>query len=223
VLYQLSYLGILWKNGRYCSVFLARVNGKIGAFDDVTNGRWIMPINYKRLSKTIAHALRHAPEQYDLTLDEEGWVPVDDLLAVLRSRRRAWRSLSESDLVATMAGANKQRYELADGKIRAYYGHSVPQPIRHTPTEPPLVLYHGTAPATAAIIRAEGLKSMNRQHVHLSTDQETARIVGARRAQQPVILEIQAEAAHQDGIAFYRGNEDVWLAENIPPKYIKKP
>jgi putative RNA 2'-phosphotransferase len=204
-------------------VFLARVNGKTSAFDDVTDGRCIMPINYKRLSKTIAHALRHAPEQYDLTLDEKGWVPVDDLLAVLRARRRAWRELDESDLVAMMAGATKQRYELADGKIRAYYGHSVPQPIRHTPAEPPPILYHGTAPATAALILEEGLKSMNRQHVHLSSDQETARIVGARHAPQPVLLEIQAAAAHQDGIAFYRGNEDVWLAEDIPPKYIKKP
>ena len=32
-----------------------------------------------QLSKTISHALRHAPEQYGLTLDSEGWVATQDL------------------------------------------------------------------------------------------------------------------------------------------------
>jgi len=29
-----------------------------------------------RLSKTVAHALRHEPWLYELELDEEGWTPV---------------------------------------------------------------------------------------------------------------------------------------------------
>ncbi len=180
-------------------------------------------MDYKRLSKTISRALRHAPEAYALELDEQGWVSVDALLAALRPRRREWQNLSEQDLIEMMANADKRRYELADGKIRAFYGHSIPQIIQRTPVEPPPVLYHGTAPRTAAIILEEGLKSMNRQHVHLSTDQETARRVGTRHAAQPVILEVSALEAHRAGIAFYRGNEDIWLAENIPPTYIKKP
>jgi putative RNA 2'-phosphotransferase len=64
---------------------------------------------------------------------------------------------------------------------------------------------------------------MNRQHVHLSTDQATARMVGMRHASQPVILEIQALEAHRAGIAFYKGNEDIWLSDDVPPDFIKKP
>ena len=30
-------------------------------------------MDYKRLSKSISHALRHHPEEYSLTLDAEGW------------------------------------------------------------------------------------------------------------------------------------------------------
>jgi len=42
-------------------------------------------MDYKRLSKTISHALRHRPEIYGLELDAEGWTPVEDLLAALRT------------------------------------------------------------------------------------------------------------------------------------------
>ncbi len=39
-----------------------------------------MPLDDIALSKTIAHALRHAPWLYELELDGEGWVPLDSLV-----------------------------------------------------------------------------------------------------------------------------------------------
>jgi putative RNA 2'-phosphotransferase len=177
----------------------------------------------KRLSKTISHALRHHPEEYGLTLDAEGCTPVEDLLAALSARRRVWRDLSESDLDQMMAQADKQRYEKRDGKIRAFYGHSMPDKIQKPEAVPPPVLYHGTAPNKAELILREGLKSMNRQYVHRSTDQATAQCVGARHSPTLVILEIRAVAAHEVGIAFYPGNEDIWLADTIPPEFILDP
>ena len=49
------------------------------------------PSEYTRLSRTIAHALRHAPEQYGIALDAEGWTGLDVLLDVLRQKRPACR------------------------------------------------------------------------------------------------------------------------------------
>jgi putative RNA 2'-phosphotransferase len=106
-------------------------------------------MDYKRLSKTISRALRHDPAAYGMELDVEGWVQVDDLLAALRCRHRDWRELDEVDLEKMMERAEKQRYEIQDGKIRAYYGHSVPEKIEKSSAEPPSVLFHGTAPETA--------------------------------------------------------------------------
>ncbi|MBN2306027.1 MAG: RNA 2'-phosphotransferase [Anaerolineae bacterium] len=180
-------------------------------------------INYKRLSKTIARALRHAPGDYGLELDSEGWTPVEDLLTTLRKRRREWRALSEADLAQMIEQSDKQRYELRDGHIRAYYGHSMPERIEKPRAEPPETLYHGTSPESAANIRRDGLKSMRRQYVHLSADQETALQVGRRHSAEPVILEIQALEAHWAGIAFYHGNDDVWLADTIPPQFVTIP
>jgi putative RNA 2'-phosphotransferase len=177
-------------------------------------------MDYKRLSKTISRALRHAPEDFGLELDAEGWTPVAALLAALRPRRREWRELNEVDLETMIAQADKKRYEIRDGKIRAYYGHSIPDKIERPPAEPPPVLYHGTSPEKAQIILRDGLKSMSRQHVHLSSDQQTAQKVGLRHSPKPVILEINAADAHRAGVAFYVGNEDVWLSEAIPPAFI---
>lgn len=40
-------------------------------------------MNYIELSKEISYALRHAPWEYELELDEEGFVPISQLLDAL--------------------------------------------------------------------------------------------------------------------------------------------
>lgn len=173
-----------------------------------------------RLSKTISHALRHQPEAYGLQLDPEGWVAVDELLATLRQRQKAWRNIDIADLTTIIAESAKQRFELRDGNIRALYGHSLPEKIEKSLTIPPSVLYHGTTPQVIDAIRKEGLKPMSRQYVHLSADEQTARLVALRRTRQPVILHIAALQAYKQGINFYLGNENIWLADTIPPTFI---
>lgn len=180
-----------------------------------------MDENLVRLSKTISHALRHKPEEYGLTLDPEGWVPVEDLLAALRRRRGTWRAISLADITSIIAESEKQRFELHDGKIRAFYGHSTAGKVEKQPGVPPDTLYHGTTAQAATTIRREGLRSMKRQYVHLSTDERTARVVALRRTGQPVILRVNARKAYEQGIKFYPGNEDVWLADSIPPEFIR--
>jgi putative RNA 2'-phosphotransferase len=181
-----------------------------------------MSVDYKQLSKTLAHALRHAPWVYELELNEQGWCDTAAVLSALHERRK-WRSITFADLEHIIATQQKRRYELRggeSGQIRALYGHSIHAKIVKEAAEPPEILYHGTAPETAMLIRQEGLKPMRRQYVHLSADVETAQQVGSRKAGQPVLLQIQAQAAYQQGILFYRGNELVWLADTVPAKYI---
>jgi len=56
--------------------------------------------NYIFLNKVVSHALRHEPWMYELELDDEDWVSVEDILAVLRADKSAWINLCEDDLVA---------------------------------------------------------------------------------------------------------------------------
>ena len=166
-----------------------------------------MKIDERRLSKAVARALRHKPWLYELELDSEGWTPIAALLEGLRNHSRQWRQLEERNLAQMVAGQTKRRYEMSNGRIRALYGHSIEAKIRKETAVPPLTLYHGTAPQTAEIIFRDGLKPMNRQYVHLSTDMDMAAQVGRRKNRTPVILHILAKQAYQQGIAFYRGNE----------------
>ncbi len=180
------------------------------------------PIDFRRLSKFTARVLRHEPWLYELELDDEGWVPLPEFLSAVRGRK-VWRQVGESDLHHMVRVSDKKRYEISDGRIRAFYGHSVARRLSKETAEPPPVLYHGTAPEVVDAIRADGLRPMGRQFVHLSSDAETARQVGRRKARSPVILEVQALPAHLAGVRFYLGNNMVWLADHVPPRFITLP
>lgn len=172
--------------------------------------------NLTDLSRTVAHALRHEPELYGITLDPEGWVAVPDLIAALHGRAKKWRAVEAADLDRMIATATKKRYEIVDGHIRAFYGHSQAVTGREPHPAPPAILYHGTTPAAAESIRATGLQPQRRQFVHLSTSTDTATIVARRRTATPVIFRVDTAAAVAAGVAFYFSNEDTWMAEPIP-------
>ena len=174
-----------------------------------------------KLSRTVSHALRHAPEEYDLLLDSSGWVEISILLSALKKNNSRWNDLSRDDLDLMAAAGEKQRYEITDSHIRAIYGHSVSTPIEYEEKEPPDALYHGTTNEFAELILEQGLKSMKRQYVHLSADVSTALQVALRRTSKPIFLKIDANAAFRDGIKFYKVDNNVWLAKVIDKKYIK--
>jgi putative RNA 2'-phosphotransferase len=177
--------------------------------------------DYQRLSKTIAFALRHKPWLYELELDAEGWTTVESLLAALAESRHDWQALTEADLHKMIRRADKQRFEIRDGRIRALYGHSLANSVHKTPTIPPPKLFHGTTQHALTQILAEGLHPMRRQFVHFSMDLSLAQAVAQRHSQQTVMLSIAAERAYTKGVQFYRGNEKVWLADFVPPEFIE--
>jgi putative RNA 2'-phosphotransferase len=181
-----------------------------------------MSERFERLSRTIAHALRHRPERYGLELDKDGWTPLEALIAAL-TRDSQWASLRADDIHAMMAAAGKQRYEIRGSHIRAIYGHSLEAKIGHTPAVPPDRLFHGTTGTALAGIRLHGLRPMRRQYVHLSMDTAAAAEVAARRTATPVIVTVDAGAAHRDGVAFYCGGGKVWLAGGVAEKYLAFP
>lgn len=173
------------------------------------------------LSKALSHALRHEPWLYELELDDEGWASFDAVLAAVREQRDEWRDLSRMDVERMIESSAKRRHEISGGRIRALYGHSVPGKLRREPATPPAILFHGTSPDAASLIACDGLRPMSRQYVHLSVDVATAREVGRRKSRVPVLFEIDADAARESGVAFYTGNDKVWLADVVPARFLR--
>jgi putative RNA 2'-phosphotransferase len=173
------------------------------------------------ISKFLSFVLRHNPQAIGITLDAEGWVVVDELLAAAaRHGHRFTRQLLE-DVVATN---DKKRFAFSpDGLlIRANQGHSVEVDLGLVPVEPPELLYHGTVERFLDSIREKGLVRGMRHHVHLSADRETAGRVGQRRG-RPLVLVVEAAFMHRDGHRFYRSENGVWLTETVPPAYLRFP
>jgi putative RNA 2'-phosphotransferase len=172
------------------------------------------------LSKAVSQALRHDPTSYGLTLDDSGAVEIQDLVAALKRVNVGWVALDEKRIREMVEHSGKRRHEIVGSRIRALYGHSTPERLSKCLASPPELLYHGTDAAAANRILAEGLRPMGRQYVHLSADVQTAQAVGRRKDEDPVILRIAAQRAHEQGVMFYQGNETVWLADYVPVAFI---
>ncbi|MEM7126063.1 MAG: RNA 2'-phosphotransferase [Chloroflexota bacterium] len=177
-------------------------------------------MSIKRISKFLSLVLRHKPEQIGLRLDVAGWADVPELI---RLARQAGVDLNEELLVEVVQNNDKQRFALSpDGqRIRANQGHSIDVTLGLKSIEPPETLYHGTATRFLEAILQEGLKPGNRQHVHLSSDVETAIKVG-RRHGKPTVLVVQAGPMARAGYLFYRSDNGVWLTDYVSPQYLEQ-
>lgn len=174
-----------------------------------------------QISKTLSYWLRHKPEDGELTLDAAGWTPVDAVLNALDSKGLAIDAGRLGDIVASN---DKKRFELSDDgqRIRARQGHSVKVEGDWTVQAPPDELYHGTVKGFLDAIMEQGLRPMNRHHVHLSADVGTAAKVGQRRG-EPVILTIDAKAMARSGATFMLTGNGVWLVEAVAPEFLSYP
>lgn len=178
-------------------------------------------IDLTKLSKAVSRALRHQPWLFELELDDQGWTRAEDLLSALRKESPDWTNLDMSDLRMMIAAAAKPRHEIQGQMIRALYGHSTPGAVVMAPSAPPRELFHGTSPESTRSILTGGLLPMGRQYVHMSKDPPTAFLVGSRKSPDPVILSIDAASANSTGVIFFRGNDMVWLANHVPPEFIR--
>jgi putative RNA 2'-phosphotransferase len=174
----------------------------------------------ERLSRLVSHALRHEPWLYELELDDEGWVSIEALLVAIHEQGPQWSQVDRDELTEMIASSAKRRHEIDGERIRALYGHSVPGRVVKIEADPPAQLFHGTSPRAWAAIQHTGLRPMDRQYVHLSTDIATAEQVGRRKSTTPVILAVEAGRAQAAGNRFWRGNELVWLADYVPSSFI---
>jgi putative RNA 2'-phosphotransferase len=177
--------------------------------------------DYVKISKFISLVLRHSPEAIHLNMDKNGWVYIQELIDNANKYKKLELTL---DFIKTVVETNdKQRFKISDDgkKIRANQGHSITVDLELECKIPPDILYHGTATRFLGSIMKDGLKPMKRQYVHLSRTEEIALTVGKRHG-KPIVLYIDTKKMHEEGYKFYLSENQVWLVEEVPIKYIKK-
>lgn len=172
----------------------------------------------KGLGRYLSYVLRHNPAELHLELEAGGWVSTRALLLALQASRP---DTTMDDLRGVVREDSKGRFSMSDDgeRFRANQGHSVEVDLDLVAKDPPPVLYHGTSADLLPTLLGEGLRKMQRHHVHLSADPATALQV-ARRRPHPVVLVVGSGRMAADGVPFFLSTNGVWLVESVSPAYL---
>lgn len=179
-------------------------------------------MNDKQITKTskfLSLVLRHKPQTIGIELDKNGWTNVDTLILKMN---HFGKKVDMQILEEVVEKNNKKRFKFSEDKtkIRANQGHSIEIELNYKPKTPPDILFHGTASKNVGIILSKGLKKMNRHHVHLSLDIETATNVGQRHG-KPIIFVVKSKEMSEKGFEFFVSDNGVWLTESVPVEFLE--
>jgi putative RNA 2'-phosphotransferase len=173
-----------------------------------------------RLSRFLALVLRHRAHEFDLKVDDEGFVSIEALLDVIRSQN-GMDGVVRENLEAIAREGDRRRYEISGDFIRATYGHSFRRPIRYQEVAPPDRLFVSVPTAQIPHVRVTGLRPEDRQYLHLSGTEEEAREIGDRRNVEHVVVTVLAGEAAVAGIPFHRPTEGLYLTTQLPPRFLE--
>ncbi|TFF88996.1 MAG: RNA 2'-phosphotransferase [Promethearchaeota archaeon] len=180
-----------------------------------------MKKEYVKISKFLSYILRHNPYKYDLKLDKRGFTSLSRIIRILNHRFKDF-NINKQLLQKIIQKSDKERFQIIGERIRALYGHSIPEQIQMEPIkEVPKFLYHGTTKKAFLQIKEQGLKNKSRQYVHLSNNIDDAIKVGKRRTNKPIILLIDTQKAKKASVKFYKSG-DIYLSNFVPPEFIEK-
>lgn len=174
------------------------------------------------VGRTMAGVLRHFPRRFRLDMDEHGWVKLYSFVEAVRARRRDFRWLRVHHIQAIVETDEKGRYQIKSGLIRATYGHSIDVDLDLPTDNIPDKLYYPTTEEEIDILLENGLKPADRRKVHLSKSKKDAEIAGRFRVNNPVIIEVDAKKAIEDGIVIKRAGNTVFIVDEVPNKYLSK-
>ena len=178
------------------------------------------PEDAERLSRFLALVLRHRAHNFDLEVDDEGFVSIDDLLDVIDEEHRALDWVEFEHIEALTKTEGRQRFQVKDDRVRATYGHSFRRPINYPSAEPPAELYVGVLSAKLPELRAKGLLPTGRQYVHLSESSTEAEEIGRHQGDDSMVVTVQAGKAAKEGVQFHHPTRGLYLVNKLASKYL---
>ncbi|EAR94249.1 RNA 2'-phosphotransferase, Tpt1/KptA family protein (macronuclear) [Tetrahymena thermophila SB210] len=189
------------------------------------------------LSKKLAWLLRHGAEKEGLNMGSDGYVLLQEIMS-----RNDFSTITFDKVKSVVDNNDKKRFEMIqkehNGKIewfiRASQGHTISSindeelldKISLDVASSLGIVVHGTYKQFWEPISKEGLKTMQRNHIHFAIgypgDKE---VISGMRKTCDVYIEIDLVKAINDGIDFFMSKNNVVLTSGInkvlPPKYFK--
>lgn len=170
----------------------------------------------------LRYMLGHRPDEFGLVADQDGFVPIKDLLWALHEEE-GWTGVREGQLQSLVRAPEDSTFEIEGKNIRLAQDESELPKEAFPEVQPPMQLYFAARNKSYPAIYEYGLKGEARPWVVLCPDREMALRIGRRRDPDPILLIIKAENAARKGVVFTRPLELIFLAEEIRPEFFHNP
>ena len=178
-----------------------------------------LPRQLESLARMLTYILGHRPDEFGLVLSEEGFIPIKHLLQAL-SAEPGWGFVRRYHLDQVAGLMSPPGFEIVAEQIRAIE----PAQLRRSPGEsPPALLYAAIPPKAHARVWEEGLKPPPDRDLVLAATPDLAKKLGRRRAPDPVVVTVQAQAAARRGLSFTGYGEGLYLAPALPRDLLQLP
>jgi putative RNA 2'-phosphotransferase len=175
----------------------------------------------KQLAKLLHYILGHRPDEFGLVLNPDGSIPLKELHQAIKEEE-GWAYVRLADIREVLM-IQPDRFERLDDRIRLNPEEVSGQFMKRESVVPPEILYHGARQKAYPHILKKGLFPTRHPYVWLTPDEALALRLGRRRDPNPVLITVYAARAYEEGTAFSRVGELIYLVESLLPAYLEGP
>ena len=174
------------------------------------------------LSRLMSYMLGTRPDEFGLLPDKEGYVAVKEFLKAIHEEPHM-AYVRESHVREVLFNDGDGIFDIDGKRIRStkrtFYLVDEESDIH----SPPKILFTGVKRKAYPYILKDGLLPGSRQYVVMTTERDLAVRIARRLDQKPIILEISAATATENGISFFPFGGAIYLAERVPVQFISGP
>jgi putative RNA 2'-phosphotransferase len=177
-------------------------------------------IKIKELSRFMTYILGHAPWEFGLVPDREGFIRFKTLLQAIHEES-GWGYVKQASINEVLMSQDRHLFETDEKRIRATQKRwelDLHTPVRILPS----LLFTGIRKKAHATVIENGLRLIEEKYHILSPDRDMATRIGKRLDQHPVILEILADRAQKEGGKLYSFGK-LFISPEINPRHIAGP
>jgi putative RNA 2'-phosphotransferase len=174
------------------------------------------------LTLLMSYISGNRPDEFGLVPDKEGYIAIKEFLKTI-NEEPGMAYVRESHLREVLLNDRDGIFEIDEKKIRSTKRNFCMVNKEEYLTPSPKILFKGVKRKAYPYILKAGLSPGSKEHIVMTTDRDLAVRIARRLDQEPVILEIRAKAAIENGITFYPFGESIYLADSVPVQFISGP
>ncbi|MDR1657080.1 MAG: hypothetical protein LBT47_05935 [Deltaproteobacteria bacterium] len=176
------------------------------------------------LEKLLVYVLGVAPHEFGLLPDREGYLPLKEVLAAIKSEA-GFGGVNEARIVQICRQpGDASPFDLEERRLRIKPGQAWDRDEPQDTPAPPKILYFGLKPSVWPHVAANGLlPKSGEEQLRLFSDAQSALKVAGRFCPDPLTITVRVRQALDDQaqIKFYAGN--MWSSPELKPQWLSGP